>query len=144
MAFNTKAVATQLKTLAAAVSGVGGAQIGVPESVGKTIQAIISGSGQSINDKTTGTNRRQARYNVTFTYRLDGSETTAEESLMDVIDAFLVALFADRTLGGNCKNIDVDLTLADTPEYQLRAGKEFREYPIVVTAVQDGTFTTNP
>lgn len=144
MAFNTKSVATQLKTLAAALAGIGGAQIGVPETIDKRIWAIITAAGQTIADKTTGTNRRSARYNVTFTYRLDGAETTAEEGLMDLIDLFLVALYADRTLAGTCKNIDVDLSLADTPEYQTRSGKEFREFPILVTAVQDGTFTVNP
>lgn len=144
MPFQTKNVAQQLKTLAVGLAGVGGAQIGVPESVGVRVYAIVSAGSQTIIEKTTGTLKRDGRYNVTFAYRLDGSETTAEETLMDLIDAYLVVLFADKTLGGRCRNIEVDLSLADAPEYQLRAGKEFREYPILITAVQEGPFTINP
>jgi hypothetical protein len=144
MTFQTKTVAQQLTTLAAALAGIGGAQIGVPESVDKRVYAMVTAGSQTLTEKATGTLKRDARFNITFAYRLEGSEATAEEALMDLIDLFLVALYADRTLGGRCRNIEVDLSLADAPEYQTRAGKEFREYPILVTAVQEGTFTINP
>lgn len=144
MSFTTKTVAQQLVTILGGLSGVGSAQLGVPESIGRRVYGIVTAAGQSIVSKTTGTLRRSARYNCTLVYRVDGSEATAEEALMDALDAFLTALYADRTLGGRCKDLTIDASLADTPEYQLRAGKEYREYPVIVTVMQDGSYTVNP
>jgi len=144
MTFATKSVATALKTLAENINGVHAATIGVPETISNRVHAIITAAGQDIGEKTTGTLSRGARYMVNFAYRLDGAETTAEEALMDIIDLFQAALFADRTLGGVCTDIRVDVTLPDAPDYQTRAGKEFREFPVMVTAMQRGAFTINP
>lgn len=144
MAFATKTVAQRLSAIISGLSGVGGAQLGVPESISTRVYGMVTASGQTITSKTTGTIRRQARYNCTLAYRMDGGEAAAEEAMMDILDAFLDALYADRTLGGRCKDISVDATLADTPEYQIRVGKEFREYPVIVTVVQDDSYTVNP
>jgi len=58
------------------------------------------------------------------------------------VDQFLTALYADLTLGGVCNGLEIDTGLADTPDYQMRAGKEYREYPIILTAPQDATYST--
>lgn len=144
MAFNAQAVADAIKTKLLALSGMGSVQIGVPESVGPRVSAYITmGSMPSVR-KTTEVVRREARYFVNMAYRVDGAETTAETTLMGLADAFLSALYADLTLGGTCKSIEIDTGLADTPDYQLRAGKEYREYPFIITAAQDGNYTVSP
>ena len=144
MAFATKAVATQLVTILSGLSGMGAAQIGAPESFSPRVGAYVTMGSQSESRHATGVKRANNRYMVMFHYRLDGSESAAEEALMDLVDAFKVAINADLTLAGNAKGAELDMGLADLPEYQLRAGKEVREYPIIVIATQDGTYTVNP
>ena len=141
MTFNTKAVAQYLDTLAGGLSGVSGHQIGVPESISVKVYAFTTAGGQTIGKKTTGQVYRDARFNVTFAYRVSNAEATAETALMDVLDLFLAAIPADLTLGATCEASDVDTSLADSPEYIQRAGVEFREYPVIVTARQYDSFT---
>lgn len=142
MALNTLAVATALQAKLVALSGVGAVQIGVPESTDKRVSAYITIGSQPNVRKATGLVRREARYFVNFCYRVDKAETTAETTLMGLVDAFLTALYADLKLGGACNSLEIDTGLADTPDYQMRAGKEYREYPIIVTAAQDAPYTT--
>jgi hypothetical protein len=144
MALATKAVANQLVSILTGLSGMGTVQIGAPESFSQRVGAYVTMGSHSLSRHATGVMRRQTRYLVVFVYRLDGAEATAETALMDLVDAFLAAIHADLTLGGNCKAVEIDVGLADLPEYQLRAGKEFREYPIIVIATQDGSYTVNP
>lgn len=144
MAFNTRAPAEALVAMLDGLTGVSGAQLGVPASVATRIYATVTAASQALTSKATATTRRAARYMCTLVYRMDGTEAAAEQALMDVLDLFIAALMADRTLGGLVKDLEVDPTLADTPEYQARAGKEYREYPILVTVYQDGSYTVNP
>lgn len=144
MALNTKAVAQKLVTILAALTGMGSVQIGAPESWGKRVCAFVSMGGQPLVRKTTGTTARDAHYYVVLAYRLDQAESTAETTLMDLVDAFVAAVEADLTLGGTCKAVDLDLSAGDAPEYQLTAGQEFRQYPIIVSCRQYGSYATNP
>ena len=144
MALDTLAGANALKTLLQGLNSIGNVQLGVPESTSKTVDAAITMGSQSVVRGRTGGTDRFARYLVTFAYRVDGNEAGAEAGLMALVDAFIGAVHADLTLGGVCKDVTLDMGLADTPEYTLRAGKEFREYPIAVTLKQQGTFNINP
>lgn len=144
MTLATKSGANALKTVLVGLSGMGAVQIGVPVTASKRVTAFVVAAGQVVTRKTTGTTARDARYNCTLAYRVDGAEVTAETTLMDLVDAFITALEADQTLGGVCKSLEIDLTLADTPEYFIRAGKEFREYPVIVTLRQYGSFNPSP
>jgi hypothetical protein len=144
MAFDTAGVANRLVAILAGISGVGTAQLGIPERTSLRCSAYVAAASQTPQRHTMGTVRRKARYFVLLVYRPDGDEATAESTLMGIIDAFLVAIYADLTLAGTCKDVEIDMGLADSPEYQMRAGKEFREYPIIITATQDGSYTTNP
>ena len=144
MAFDNGAVAAQLKTVLEGLSGMGVVQIGAPASIGPQVGAYVTMGSQEWTRKTTGTTRRQTRFFCLFAYRLDGAETTAETTLMSLVDAFLAALAADLTLSGNVVGLEADSTAADEPEYQLRGGKEYREYPVIVTTTQQGTYEVNP
>lgn len=139
MAYSLTAPANRLLAIAQGLSGIGGAQIGVPESIGQRVYAFITAGGAVTGRKAAGVMYRDQRYRVVFVYRLDGAEATAEATLMALVDAFLAALHADLTLAATCEGIEIDAGLADAPEYQIRAGKEFREWPLVVTARQYAT-----
>jgi hypothetical protein len=139
MPYNTKAPAQRLLTMIQGL-GVSSVQLGVPESWNTTLCAYIGLGSQVVVRKATKVTGRDARYFVCFGYRVDGAETTAEQALMDLVDAFLAALYADLTLAGTCEGMEVDTGLADAPEYKIYTGKEFREYPIIVTCRQYGTF----
>ena len=143
MAFNTLAVAEYLVDTLTGI-GVSVAQLGAPESTGQRLAAYVTAGSQSIRRQTTGTTRREARFFVSLAYRVDNNEATAESTLMTSLDAFLAEIYADLTLGGTALSTEVDTSLADTPEYAMRAGKEFREFPILITAVQQGAFSPNP
>ena len=151
MAYNTKAVAARLESIIEGLSGIGWVQYGAPLSTSKRVGAYITMGSQQSSPKFTGNTVRDARYFVNFCYRLDGAESSAETTLMDLVDAFLQALYDDLTLKDpatgvpTCQGaIGIDTGLADEPHYWERAGKEFREYPIVITARQYSTFNTSP
>lgn len=145
MALNTVAVADALVAILEAIAEVvaaGEVGIGVPESTGKRVSAYVTMGSQPNGQKATGLIQRDARYMILLAYRVDKDQELAERTLMSMVDHLLAALYADLKLGGACSNIEIDTGLADTPDYQLRAGKEFREYPVIVTARQYANYTT--
>lgn len=144
MSYNTTAVANALVTTLSGLSGMGAVQIGAPESVGHRVVSYVTMGSQSTTRKATGIMQRESRFFVMFAYRVDGAEATAETTLMGLVDAFFVALQADLTLGGAVHAAEFSSLAADEPEYQLRAGKEYREYPVVVTVIQRDSYAVNP
>lgn len=144
MAYDSVAVANALVSLLGGLAGMGVVQIGAPSSVGPQVSGYVTMGGQRNVRKATGVTQRDSRFMCMLAYRVDGSEGTAETVLMGLVDAAQVALHADLTLGGICHDLSVDATGADEPDYQLRAGKEYREYPLIVTVVQRDVFAVNP
>ncbi len=144
MAFNSTNVANQLNTILTALSGMGTAQIGAPESVGPRVMSYVTMGGLTTGRTVTGVVQRESRFFCMFAYRVDGAEATAETTLMGLVDAFLAALHADLTLAGTVRSLEANSANADEPEYQLRAGKEYREYPVTVTVTQRDSYTVNP
>lgn len=137
MTFDTAAGAEHIKTILSGLSGIGGAQIGVPESIGPRVWGYVTAASQDIGRKTTGgLYQRDARYTATLAYRLDGAEAAAETALMGLLDAFITALLTNRLLVDGSEINAVDTGLADLPEYVARAAKEYREYPIIITIRQ--------
>lgn len=144
MAYNSGAVAAQLVTILTGLSGMGAAQVGAPESVGPRVSAYVTAGGFGSLRHSGGVMQRDQRFMVMFVYRLDKAEATAETTLMGLVDAFLAAVQADLSLGGTVNTAQLDGSAADEPSYQLRAGQEYREYPVIVTVTQRGTYTVNP
>jgi hypothetical protein len=144
MAYNAAAVASALQTILSGLSGMGAVQIGAPTSVGPQVGAYVTMGSQAIVRKSAGITQREGRFFCMLVYRVDGAETTAETTLMGLADAFMDALHADLTLGGVVADLMADSQAADEPDYQLRAGREYREYPIVVTVTQRATYEVNP
>lgn len=144
MSINTLAAANGIIAVLEQLSGLATVQIGVPLSVGTTVSAWVGLGGQADVRKATAVVQKRTRFFVMFCYRVDGNETTAETALMTLVDAFTVALNADLTLGGTVKELTISSAAADEPDYQLRAGKEYREYPMVIEATQHGSYTVNP
>lgn len=137
MSFNTAAGANALLAVVQGLSVDG--QIGVPESVNKRLYATVTAAGQTYSKLTLGANAgrtmRDARYMVTLVYRMDGGEAAAEAALMAKLDALALALKPGTETAGGLV-VAFETGLADTPDYQVRAGKEFREFPILVTLRQ--------
>jgi len=144
MSFNNSAAANELVTILAGLSGMGAAQVGAPESVGPRVMSYVTLGSQASSRKTAGVMQRETRFFCMFAYRVDGAEASAETTLMDLVDAFLAALHADLTLNGTVRSLEANSLAADEPEYQLRAGKEYREYPVMVTVVQQDSYSVNP
>lgn len=144
MSFDNQAVANQLLTILTGLSGMGTAQIGAPESVGPRVSSYVTMGSQNTVRKASGIIQRETRFMCVFVYRVDQAEATAETTLMGLVDAFLAALYADLTLAGTVTSAEASSQAADDPDYQLRAGKEYREYPVVVTVTQQGSYQVNP
>jgi hypothetical protein len=144
MAYNATAVANALQTILAGLSGMGAVQIGAPTSIGPQVGAYVTMGSQTTVRKSAGITQREGRFFCMLAYRVDGAETTAETTLMGLVDAFMAALHADLTLGGVVEDLTADSQAADEPDYQLRAGREYREYPVVVTVTQRSTYEVNP
>jgi len=141
---NTSGAATAVKTLLEGLSGMGLVQIGAPEAIGPQVSAWLTMGSANDTRKTTGTTQRQQRLFVLFCYRIQGSAATAETTLMGLVDAFFAAVNADKTLGGAVDSAEINSLAADEPEYALRAGQEFREYPMVVYYTQQGSYEVTP
>lgn len=132
---------TNLKTLVEGLDGVQWTQFGVPNDPPAQVGAFLTLGGQQIDNKATGgLMQRLQTYRVTFCYALDGAEETAETTLAGVIDAFIAAVLADRTLGGTLEALAIDASEADTPRYADIVGAETREYPIRIVGQQRNTF----
>lgn len=144
MAFDAPAVANALLSVLQDLEALDSSQIGAPEDVGTRVAAYVTMGSHSKVPKTTGTTRRETRFMVMFLYRVGSNETAAELALMGVVDDFMAALDADRTLGGVVKALEAESQLADEPSYVLRAGQEYREYPVLVMVTQYATYATNP
>lgn len=141
MSFDTTYGANHILALLAGLEGIGGVQIGVPESIGPRIYGYVTAASQSLAKKSVGGRwAREARYTATLAYRLDGQESTAETALMLLLDAFIEALLSNQILSDGSQITAIDTGLADLPEYVARAAKEFREYPIIITIQQFAEF----
>ncbi|RMG98266.1 MAG: hypothetical protein D6706_07370 [Chloroflexi bacterium] len=144
-AINTTAAANAVVSLLQSLSGMGDVQIGAPASVGTTVSAWVTMGSAQDEIRATGTTVRRQRLLVMFVYRIPtAGETTAETSLMALVDAFFAAVNADKTLGGVVDRAEVNSLAADEPDYAMRAGLEYREYPVVVSVTQQGTYEVNP
>jgi hypothetical protein len=110
---------------------------GVPESFEAGVVGYITVAGQVITQKA-GPKilQRKARYMIVFAYRVDDASADAEDTMGQAMDALLVKIYADLTLGGTALNAEVDMTLVDAPEYRAYAGQDYRVYPVVVVATQ--------
>lgn len=144
MSFNAAAAANALVTVLESLDGMGAVQIGAPQSLSNKVSAWVALGGQQSIRKAMGITQRQTRFYVLFCYRVDENESGAELALMDLVDEFLDALHADLTLGGAVVDLAADSVVADEPDYQLRAGREYREYPVVVTITQRSVYEVNP
>jgi hypothetical protein len=142
MAIDSRAVLQALNSLLETV--VQDAFEGEPMVGGARIIAVVTAAGEGPSASLSSQLLRQPlRFHITLGYALDGDSTGAEEAMCLLKDALRRALYAAmRTkLGGVVDSLEApDFTPADNPDYRVRAGDEYREYPIVVTAWQQETF----
>lgn len=136
MAFDLAGPLNRIVAILTGLTGMQAVSVGVPESLGTRVSAYVTLGGLRVADKATQLLQREQRYYVAFAYRVAGAEATAEADLMAMVDAFIAAIYADRTLAGTARGVTVDAGLADQPEYRTLAGQEFRVYPIVVGCTQ--------
>ncbi len=144
MALDSGAIADALVAVLQGLTGIGPVQIGVPKSFTERVHAFVTMAGKPTGRKNAGTSFVDHRFFVNFVYRVADAESTAETALMDLVDQFLQAVYDDLTLGGTCEGLDIDVTAPDEPEYRPYAGKEYRDYPLVISARQYGSYGTNP
>ncbi len=112
-------------------------EIGAPANLQDQISAYVALGEQQVKDFSLRVMSRDAAYYIAFGYRVGASQTPAELSLATILDAFVTAIFADRTLGGTVAGDTlVDLSLTKTPTYQKVAQQEYRTYACLVNTRQ--------
>lgn len=145
MAFDTPGALATIAAWVDALSGIQAVYVGVPESVGSQVVAYVTVGGQDAPLRATGGFLRQRiRFVVTFAYHVAGAEATAEQTIAALIDALKRSVWDDPTLGGAVLSAEVDLAIADQPEYMDWAEQEFRRYPLVVSVEQAETINPSP
>lgn len=148
MAYDTAGVADVVKDLLTDVlvaqAGGGTVQIGAPLNLATTVSAYVTLGSQTLVLKNTGTTQRQLRLLIVLAYRVAGNEETAETVLMGLVDDIIATVYADLTLGGVVMRAELASLGADEPEYMAIAGREFRQYPLVLTVWQQSSYTVNP
>jgi len=149
MALNSVAILEQLKTTLQAVitaeQGIADAvTIGVPETPPAKLFGYVTLGSQSTERAATALFERTTRIMVMLGYRVNGAEATAERDLAELVDAFVAAIYTDLSLGGAVLSATVDSSAADDPDYQLRVGQEYREYPMIVSVLERGAFDPTP
>lgn len=142
-AWDTHAPLAQLVTILTGLTsvGLGTVYMGVPAQPDKRVCAYVTIGGQEYIEKATGgLAQRTIAYRVVFTYAVSDDEQAAENALGPIIDAFVNAILADRTLGGTLERLEIDATEADRPQYALMTGDEFRQYPMTIRGDQRQVF----
>jgi hypothetical protein len=140
------ASAPALNALAALLGGIPQVQsvtLGIPDYRQNRLSASIALGSMQPDDEATQLLTRTIRINVIFYYRLDMEtgmpvEANAELSLASAIDAFTIAFYEARpsAIFGTLRQVAMDFSPADTPDYQLAAGREARVYPILISGTQ--------
>jgi hypothetical protein len=108
-------------------------EIGAPSNLQDRVSAFVALGEQNVKDFTMTIMARDSAYYVGFGYRVDPNQAQAELTLAAILDAFLTAIYSDRTLGGTVNSDTlVDLSLTKTPQYQKVAQQEYRIYACLV------------
>lgn len=147
MAFNLLAVADQLAAVVGTALGTGPVQFGAPLAIGPKVSGYLTLGDQPTILKTNTSVQRDCHFFLDISYRIDddvAQVTVAERALMTFVDTFHKAIFADLSLNRTCMATRLETGLAETPEYRVRAAREFREYPIVVSCTQQDTYNPTP
>jgi hypothetical protein len=134
MLANLETMVQQLPTVQAVQAAV---YVGVPEAFEARINAFITLGSATPGDGFMGGRTREPRLIVSFGYVVGADERGAELAIAELIDELTASINNDPTLGGTSDDpVTLDMSRADTPEYQGRAGSEARIYPIVVIGHQ--------
>lgn len=148
MSFDSVAPANAIMTILGTIPNIVAPQIGAPLSIGPMVSAYLTIGNIPSQIKTAGgTVQRDVHYFIDLAYRISDTVaqvTSAELNLMAALDIIQKAIYADKTLGGTCQEATIDTGLADTPEYRVRSGPEYREYPCVIICRQYDTYKATP
>ena len=135
-AIATGGVLMAVERLLLNMGGIQQVGIGVPEAGQTRVSVNLLIGGGTITDREVL--RRTVHVAVLFYYRVDRAERDAELRMADLVDRFIVAFYNAREGGlyGSLHDAALDLTPADSPDYQEMVGPEYRVYPVVVLGTQ--------
>lgn len=142
---DTDAFHDRVQTLLTSAAGVEHVSKGHPGQWGHTVTVYSTVGGQAVDFRSySGVLDRAARIFVEFGYRIadNAAVATCEQVLGDYLDSFLGLFFADLKtgFGGVATDLELDMSLNDTPEYWRMVGKEVRTYAVIVTGKQKQTW----
>jgi len=143
-ALDTTAGGNAIIALLGSILSISHVQWGVPESASTRLSAYVTVGSQSPERKTSATVVRWTRYMVLLAYRVDNNEQSAEQALAAAVEGIQAAIQNDLTLGSVAADAEIDLGLADDPQYRMTAGREYREYPIIIALKQYGSYNIEP
>lgn len=137
--FAAGAMLQYVATLVTNLTGIQQVFIGVPESIGARVSAYATLGDLTPRRKANQLAYRDPRVLVTFAYRVQGAEQTAELAIGNLVDELTAAIYADESLGGTSQAAEMDMSMNDQPAYMAVAGTEFRRYLVLITGRQTAT-----
>lgn len=109
---------------------------GTPESLSNQVSAYTFFMPDEKTDKAAGLIELTANYGLTFGFRVQGAEATAENGLIAVFAKFYEVFFTTERpgrLNGTCRTCDWDFSRAREDLYKNVAAQEYRLLPTTVT-----------
>lgn len=147
--YNTPGFLDAVMALLRAQPGISEVVLGAPSQLTERVTAYVTVGPQrfiakAANGPSGGVIEKWSYAFIVLACRITdrGPVAEAEAVIARFADTWPVALFADRTLGGVVQDVAIDMEIAREPDYQMRAGREWREYPCLISGKQQLTFGT--
>ncbi|GAC1326392.1 MAG: hypothetical protein NVSMB2_25480 [Chloroflexota bacterium] len=136
MAFDARGMLSYVNSVVSNLTALQQSYIGVPEAIESQVSAYVTLGATTPYMKANQLAQREPHILVTFAYRVEGSESTAELLICDLVDALTSVIYADRTLGGTTHTVEMDMSMNANPAYMAVAGSEFRRYIVLLKGSQ--------
>lgn len=110
--------------------------IGVTEAIATKIAAWVTLGPCPTSPQATQTARFEPEVMVTLIYRVSGDQQSAELGVAALVKELILAVYADRTLGGTSQDAVMDTSLNRDPAYMNVSVAEMRRYIMIIRGLQ--------
>jgi hypothetical protein len=140
---DSPAAMAAVKTMMEGIDGVQDVRIGVPRSLPFQASVFLAGAGDDAKPRVTETITNEFAIRIHFGYRVAENMALVEEAELQLLafkDALIRAHWANKKLGGVVEDSRLDFSPSRSAEYEVRAGQEWRIYPVDLLCKQSESF----
>lgn len=110
--------------------------IGVTEAIAARVAAWVTLGPCETSPQATQTAKFEPEVMVTLMYRVSGDQQMAELGVGVLVKELIMAVYADRSLGGTSQNAVMDTRLNRDPAYMNVSVAEVRRYIVIIRGLQ--------